>query len=318
MSHANGYTAVVRVRPQPGRRFGSQARAACLVGAILLACGCSTAVNPAAIQDAQTAAQIKTSLINDPTLGTRTIEVSVVGGVARLAGVVGTQEEIARAAALARSVQGVREVQLALEVGISEPIPEPRPRGQSQSGTELEVGPDDARLLAVGVSLGWSGPTARSLGSSVGAGPLFRFGSGRGFGPAIAFEWFATEITGLSSEGVTSRVHVRPLMGGVSYTLGTDRVSLAPSLVGGVAFNSLTVPDTGEARGIAVEVRNSFIWRPGVSVWIDANRRIAVNLSMGYAFTRLSVTFLEGTELVQRDVSGDTTIVHAGVAYKLF
>jgi hypothetical protein len=293
-------------------------RAACVAGTILLGYGCRTAIDPVAIQDAQTAAQIKTSLINDSTLGTRTIEVTVVHGVARLAGVVRTQEEVSRAAALARSVQGVREVQLALDVGLPEPAPEPLPRGQSQSGTELDVGPDDARLLAVGLSIGWSGPTASSLGSSVGVGPLFRFGSGRGFGPAIAFEWFATEIAGSSSEGVTSRVHVRPLMGGVSYTLGTNRVSMAPSIVGGIAFNSLTVPETGEARGVAVEVRNSFIWRPGVSVWVDVNGRIAVNLSGGYAFTRLSVTFLEGTELRRRDVSGDTAIVHAGVAYKLF
>lgn len=295
-----------------------RSRTACLVCVLLFVGGCRSTIDPSVIQDAQTAARIKTTLINDPTLGTRTIEVTVAQGVARLAGTVRTQEEIDRAVALARSVQGVRDVQLALDLGPLEPTPEPRPRGQSQSATEPNVGPDDARLLAAGVSVGWSGPTAGSLGSSVSVGPLFRFGSGRGLGPAIAFEWFATDIAGSSPEGVISRVHVRPLMGGVSYTLGTDRISMAPSIVAGVAFNSLTVPDTGEARGIAVEVRNSFIWRPGVSVWVDVNRRIAVNLSMGYAFTGLNVTFLEGTQLVQRDVSGDTTIVHAGIAYKLF
>ena len=289
-----------------------------VVCALLLVGGCRAAIDPAVIQDAQTAAQVKTALINDPTLGTRTIEVTVVRGVARLAGMVRTQQEIDRAVAVTRSVQGVSEVHAALEIGLSDPTPEPLPRGQSQSGTEPDIGSDDARLFAVGLSVGWSGPTARSLDSSVSIGPLFRFGSGRGLGPTIAFEWFTTDVTGSSAEGVTSRLHVRPLMGGVSYTLGTNRVSVAPSIVAGVAFNSLTVPVTGEAGGIAVEVANSFIWRPGVSVWIDLNRRAAVNLSMGYAFTGLNVTFLESTQLVQRNVPGDTTIAHAGMVYKLF
>jgi len=39
---------------------------------------------------------------------------------------------------------------------------------------------------------------------------------------------------------------------------------------------------------------------------------------MGYVVTGLRVTFLENGQLVKHDVRGDTTIVHAGVAYKLF
>jgi hypothetical protein len=246
------------------------------------------------------------------------IEVGVVRGVARLAGTVRTQQEVDRAVSVTRSVHGVSDVQVALEIGLVDPTPEVQPRGLSQSGTDLDIGSDDARLFAVGLSVGWSGPTARSLDSSVSIGPLFRLGSGRGLGPTIAFEWFSTDVTGSAPEGVTSRIHVRPLMGGVSYAFATNRVSVAPSIVAGVAFNSLTVPVTGEAGRIAVEVANSFIWRPGVSVWIDLNRRAAVNLSMGYVFTGLDVTFLEGTQLMQRNVPGDTTVAHAGMVYKLF
>jgi hypothetical protein len=301
-----------------GNRARGRQGAAFLVCALLLMAGCRAAMDPVVIQDTRTAAQVKTILINDPAVGTRTIEVTVVRGVARLAGTVRTQEEIDRAVALSRSVQGVHDVQVALEIGPSDSTPEPQPRGQSQSATESEIGPDDARLFAVGVTVGWSGPTARALDSGLSLSPLFRFGSGRGLGPTIALDWFTSDITGSSSEAVESRVHVRPLMGGVSYTLGNNRVSVAPSIVSGVAFNSLTVPVAGEAGGIAVEVGNSFIWRPGVSMWIDLNRRAAVNLSMGYAFTRLNVTFLEGTQLVQRDVPGDTSIVHVGMVYKVF
>jgi hypothetical protein len=107
-------------------------------------------------------------------------------------------------------------------------------------------------------------------------------------------------------------------MGGLGYTWASGRVSVSPSIVGGVAFNSLTVPETGEAGRIAIEVGNSFVWRPGVSVWVDVTRRAAVNLSLGYVVMGLRVTFLENGGLVKRDVTGDTAIVHAGFAYKLF
>ena len=63
---------------------------------------------------------------------------------------------------------------------------------------------------------------------------------------------------------------------------------------------------------------HSLIWRPGVSVWSDLNRRLALNVTVGYVVTGLRATFLEDGQLVKQSVSGDTTIVHAGIAYKLF
>jgi hypothetical protein len=151
-------------------------------------------------------------------------------------------------------------------------------------------------------------------------GPLVRFGSGRGFGPALALNWFQTTVASapVGTESLSSRIYVRPIMGGVSYTIASGRLSLSPSIVGGVAFNSLTVPSEGDGDRIAVEVGNSLIWRPGVSVWFDVSRRAAVNLSGGYMMTRLRLTFLENGRLVTHNVPGDTTIVQAGVAYKIF
>jgi len=308
-----GYTA----RVNPGR-WGC---AAVAVAAVLLLSGCRTAIDPAVIQDAQTAAQVKTAIINDPDIGAMTIEVSVAQGVARLSGTVATQAQIDRAAALARSVPGVRDVRLNLQVGApANPVSEATPRGLSQSATdpfELQTA-DDPRLLAIGASLGRSGPRAGALDSRVSVGPLIRFGSPRGFGPALAMNWFQTTLEASPESDVVSHIHVRPIMGGLGYTWAFESVSVSPSIVGGVAFNSLSVPETGEAGRIAIEVGNSLVWRPGVSVWIDVNRRAAVSLSMGYVVTGLRVTFLENGRLVKRDVTGNTAIVHAGVAYKLF
>jgi hypothetical protein len=107
-------------------------------------------------------------------------------------------------------------------------------------------------------------------------------------------------------------------MVGASYTLAGERVSVSPSVVGGLAFNSLTITDTGAAAGVPVEVDNGVAWRPGVTVWYELSRRLALNVSGGHVMTRLRITVLEGGRLVRRRERGDTTIVHAGLAYKVF
>lgn len=290
---------------------------AALFGLAVLLGACSTAVDFAAIRDAQTAAEIKTALVNDPALGSHTIEVIVTGGVARLTGTVRSQAEADRAAALARAVQGVTRVDAALQIGVTSTpgTTAPAPPPPDEVG-EVQ---DDPRLLAVGASFGWSEPTRATLRARTSVGPLLRIGSGSGFGPALALGWFHTSVAATSAApDVRSRIHVRPLMGGVGYTFAWRRVSVAPAIVGGVAFNSVTVPTSGVVDRIAVEVGNSLVWRPGVSMWLDVSRRAAVNVSAGYVVMGLRVTYLDEGRLVQQDVRGDTAVVHAGLAYKLF
>jgi hypothetical protein len=299
------------------RRLTRLSQLAALFSVAVLLCACRTAVDLAAIRDAQTAAEIKTALVNDPALGSNTIEVAVAGGIARLSGAVRTQAEADRAAALARAIQGVTRVDVALQIGVTTTpgtaAPAPPPPDEV---SEVE---DDPRLLAVGASFGWSDPTRAALRARTSVGPLVRLGSGSGFGPALALGWFHTSVTATSAApDVRSRIHVRPLMGGVGYTFASRRVSVAPSLVGGVAFNSVTVPTSGVVDRIAVEVGNSLVWRPGVSMWVDASRRVAVNVSAGFVVMGLRVTYLDEGRLVQQDVRGDTAVVHAGLAYKLF
>lgn len=290
------------------------------IAGALAACR-TAAIDPAAIQDAQLAAQVKTVLVNDPDLGTTTIEVAVTRGVVRLAGTVRSQAHADRAIGLARRVQGVSDVRSDLRIGIPDTPPPADDAPARESG--VIDGPSenqgDPRLLAAGVSFGWSGPRVDSLRARASIGPLIRLGSGRGFGPALALNWFQTTLPGESPEqDVRSRIRVRPIMAGVSYTFASDRVSVSPSLVAGVAFNSLSIEETGRVDRIAVEVGRSLVWRPGISMWFDVSRRAALNVSAGYIVTGLDVTFLENGRLVKQHLSGDTTIVHAGIAYKIF
>jgi hypothetical protein len=286
-------------------------------GACLLT-ACRTAIDLSAIEDGQTAARVKTALVNDPTVGSSIIEVRVDSGVAYLSGTVRSEADVARAAALAVRVPGVTRVHTFLRVdGDASPPPEGPPDTTSD---DLAESPGDPPLLAVGVSLGWSEPRGSLRGGGVGVGPLIRLGSGSGFGPSLALGWYQVSLPPTPGNfGVRSRIHIRPLMAGVGYTFASDRASLAPSLVAGWAFNDLSVPSTtGPVGRLAVGVGNSFVWRPGLSLWIDANRRFAVNLSGGYAVTRVPVTFLENGQLLRSHLRADTAILHAGLAYKLF
>ena len=269
---------------------------------LALAAACRTAVDPLAISDAQTAARVKTALVNDPDLGARTIEVRVVLGVVRLSGRVLTQAEADRAVRIVRGVAGVVDVQAALQIGGQAASP---PDEQSQrfelpelDSPELQGNPG---FLALGGSFVWSAPRTATLRKRVALSPLIKLGSGRGLGLAVGLDWFQAELQSLAeSREVLTRVQIKPVMLGASYTFASERTSLSASLVGGYAWNSLTVTDTGIAAGLPVGVDNSLAWRPGVSLWYDVNRRTALNLSVGHVITRLRLTVLEGGRLEKR------------------
>ena len=281
--------------------------------------GCRTVVDPMAISDAQTAARVKTALVNDPDLGPRTIEVRVALGVAQLSGQVASQAEVDRAVMIARGVPGVVNVQAALQIGAQSPRSEEPSDQFDASGVELSEPQDNPGLLAVGASVGWSAPRAAELGHRVSVGPLFKLGSGQGLGLAVGLGWVQAKLRSLGDHpDALTHVQIKPIMLGAGYTVGTERTSLSASLVGGYAWNSLTVTETGAAEGLPVEVDNSLVWRPSVSLWHNLSRRTALNVFVGHVITRLRLTVLENGQLEKRSTRGDTTIVSAGVAYRLF
>ena len=291
-----------------------------LLPMVAVAAGCRAAIDPLVIADAQTAARVKTALINDPDLGIRVLEVRVTRGVVDLSGRVLTQAEADRAVALSRAVSGVVDVRTTLRVGaeVNSP-PESQPEGRAGPQFDSPELQDNPGFLAVGGSIGWSTPRAPALKTRLAFSPLIKLGSGSGLGLAVGLDWFHAEVQSLEGPvAILTRVHIKPIMLGSSYTVATARASLSASIVGGYAWNSLTVTDTGIAAGLPVEVDNSLTWRPGVSFWYGLSRKTALNLSVGHVMTGLRLTVLSDGHLEKRKVRGDTTIVHAGIAYKLF
>jgi hypothetical protein len=298
-------------------------RTVALVATLAALTACSAAINPASIEAARTAARVKTALVNDPLIGTRVIDVRMDGTVVRLSGRVRSQEEADRAASVAQSVSGVTAVesQLRVEPGPAAPpdpvVPPPDPtRGAAYEFAELEKSPG---VLALGGGVGWTRPGGSGYGSTFSISPLIRLGSGSGFGLTFAFDWFGTTlVTAPAAEVDTGNVRVRPLMAGIRYSMPVGRLSIAPSIVAGYAFNSLRLPDGGAVDGMPVGIDNSLAWRPGVSVWIDTGRRTSLNVSLGRVMTSPRVTFVENSQFRIRTLSADTTILFVGLAYTLF
>ena len=274
---------------------------------------CSQAVSPAVLQDVQTAVRVKTALVNDPVLGVRPIEVTVSNGIVRLSGSVASDAEAQSAVALARSVDEVRDVRSELVVRITGAESAP-PAAKEEPAAALQ--PDAPRFLSVGVSLGHSRPGDEDLGTASRLGPLIRLGSGTGLGLTLGFGWFGADVASGGSR--LGRVRIRPVMAGLAYTLGDDGVSASLSLVGGVAFNSLSRQHRSGGPVWALDVSNSFAWRPGVSLWVDLSRRTALNVSAGYLVTRPRLSVLDDDRVQPRTLRGDTAILSTGVAYKLF
>jgi len=222
--------------------------ASALVALTVVAGACATVIDSFAIADAQTAARVKTALVNDPVVGTLTIEVRVRDGIAHLSGLVANESDADRARALAQAVSGVTGVRRSLRIGevLTELVPGKRPVDAQTEFDELGLGPaPDPRWLAVGASVGWSHPSAASLGDGMSLAPLIRLGAGRGLGVAIGPDWFQASLQSTGDTGRNpTRVRVRPVMASVGYTFAASGFAVSPSLVGGVTLNSLRVAPT--------------------------------------------------------------------------
>lgn len=83
--------------------------------AMPLAAGCGKTIGET-IDDTTITTRVKTSMLNDPTVGGMAIDVDTYKGVVTLSGRVKSQGERDQALALARNVDGVTEVKDALQI----------------------------------------------------------------------------------------------------------------------------------------------------------------------------------------------------------
>ena len=81
----------------------------------LMLAACGKTVNDT-IDDATISTRVKTSLLNDPVVGSLRIDVDTFKGVVTLSGRVKSKEEEAKAIELARKIGGVTDVKSSLQI----------------------------------------------------------------------------------------------------------------------------------------------------------------------------------------------------------
>jgi hypothetical protein len=178
--------------------------------------------------------------------------------------------------------------------------------------------------ISVGGTVTFIQPTDSEVGSLVGFGGLVRLNPKKGWGIAGGLSWFRADIDNPATGDPFAKLRVRPLMGGVSYTIGEQPVLVSFSIVAGPSFNDLDFDDDflntlpAEPRP-DLDIKNSFAVRPGVGVTWTVAERVAIIGFAGYSYNR--------PDVVYRDVAGreyrnqwkaDAILLSVGAVYSLF
>ena len=175
--------------------------------------------------------------------------------------------------------------------------------------------------VSVGASTTLNGTTDDDVASTMTVGPLVRLNPRKGWGPTGALNWFrANLLDPAGGTGDFARLRVRPLMAGVSYTLGSDAVLASFSIVGGPSFNKAEFDDSYlSGSGESISAENSFAVRPGVGVTWTVAPRVAVVGFGGYLINRPDVVYRNrfGQEIDDR-WKADAFVLSAGAVYSLF
>jgi hypothetical protein len=175
--------------------------------------------------------------------------------------------------------------------------------------------------VSVGGSVTLNAPTDSDVASTVTVGPLVRLNPKKGWGPAAAFNWFRADLKNpAGGDDDFARLRVRPLMGGVSYTVGSRAVLTSFSIVAGPSFNKAEfdgsyVPAAGES----IDADTSFAVRPGVGVTWTVAPRVAIVGFGGYLYNRPANMYRNASGQELRDRwKADAVVVSVGAVYSLF
>ena len=177
--------------------------------------------------------------------------------------------------------------------------------------------------ISVGASVTQVIPTDSEVGSFTGFGPLVRLNPKRGWGIAAGFTWFRADPGGFSGDFV--RIRIRPLMGGVAYNVGPERLLTSFSIVAGPSWNSAEFRDEFLNQlppGLVapdIDIKTSFVVRPGVGVTWTLAPRVAIVGYGGYMFNRPGIVYRNQFGVEFRDEwKADAVVLSVGAVYSLF
>jgi hypothetical protein len=178
--------------------------------------------------------------------------------------------------------------------------------------------------ISVGGTVTFVQPTDSEVGSLVGIGGLVRLNPKKGWGVAAGLSWFRADIDNPTTGDAFAKLRVRPVMGGVSYTIGEQPVLVSFSIVAGPSFNDLdfdedflnTLP-AGPRPDL--DIKNSFAVRPGVGVTWTVAERVAIIGFAGYSYNRPDIVYRDVTGQEYRNQwKADAILLSVGAVYSLF
>jgi hypothetical protein len=177
--------------------------------------------------------------------------------------------------------------------------------------------------IGVGGSVTFVSPVDDEVANTVGVGPLVRLNPKRGWRPAAALNWFRADLENpAGGDSPFARLRVRPLMGGVGYTIGPEKTLVTFSIVAGPSFNSVDFEDEflrSQGGSPAIDVDNSFVVRPGVSVTQSVAPRVGIVGFAGFMFNRPNVRYRSGSGAEFEDRwKADSIVLSVGLVYSLF
>lgn len=174
--------------------------------------------------------------------------------------------------------------------------------------------------ISVGASVTLNHTTDDEVGTAVSAGPLVRLNPRRGWGPAGALNWYRADLENpAGGDADFATLRVRPLMGGVSYSIGRGDVLTSFSIVAGPSFNRARFEADVTAGPAAIDAENSFAVRPGVGITWTVRPRVAIVGFGGYMINRPDVLYRDSTGREFRDQwKADSIVLSVGAVYSIF
>lgn len=177
--------------------------------------------------------------------------------------------------------------------------------------------------IGVGATVTLNNTTDSDVGTGVSIGPLVRVNPRPGVRFAGAFNWFRADLNHPDGgDSPFADLTVRPLMGGIGYTMGPPTTLVNFSVVAGPSFNKADFEDDfRESSGgsPSIEAKTSFAIRPGVSVTQTLMPRVGVIGFAGYMINRPKVVYRSITgQVVEDRWKADSLVLSVGLVYSIF
>jgi outer membrane protein with beta-barrel domain len=175
--------------------------------------------------------------------------------------------------------------------------------------------------VGIGGSITFNATPDGDIGSVLNGGPLVRLNPRRGWRLAGALNWMTAELENPANGSEDfATLRTRPLMGGVSYTIGPDRALTSFSIVLGPSFNRAKFDDDFALRTVsAIDADNSFAIRPGVNLTYSVAERVGIVGYAGYLFNRPDVLYRDSTgREFTKQWRADAVVLSIGAVYSIF